>query len=180
MSHGRPPATADSLSLMRQVEPTCRHQLAGLELSEPLQQTAATGGDATLGEDAEPLPTAGAAGAAGAAGTAAAAAVARKEARNSSSNASRHVRLFVASSFKDMGREREALADRAFPRLRAFCSRKGLMFTEVDLRWVREQLLPACTVALLHGFSLLPIAVALRGRIRHRQANSSADTSCAP
>ena len=129
-------------------------------MSEPLQETAATGGDATLGEDAEPLPTAAAA--------VAAAAVARKEAWNSSSNASRHVRLFVASSFKDMGREREALADRAFPMLRAFCSRKGLMFTEVDLRWVRERLLPACTVALLHGFSLLLIAVALRGRIRHR------------
>jgi len=45
------------------------------------------------------------------------------------------VRVFVSSTFLDMRAERERLAKHVFPRLRQFCSERGLVFVDVDLRW---------------------------------------------
>ena len=47
----------------------------------------------------------------------------------------REVRVFLSSTFQDMGLERDALLKYAFPELRKFCEERGLNFVEVDLRW---------------------------------------------
>jgi hypothetical protein len=47
----------------------------------------------------------------------------------------RVVRVFVSSTFRDMHAEREELVKRVFPRLRKLCEARGVVFTDVDLRW---------------------------------------------
>ncbi|GIE99369.1 carbohydrate-binding module family 20 domain-containing protein [Paractinoplanes rishiriensis] len=45
------------------------------------------------------------------------------------------VRLFVSSTFADLGAERDALHRDVFPRVRRFCAERGIPFSAVDLRW---------------------------------------------
>ncbi|RPJ60476.1 MAG: DUF4062 domain-containing protein [Acidobacteria bacterium] len=47
----------------------------------------------------------------------------------------RVIRVFVSSTFRDMQEERELLAKRTFPALRRVCESRGVVFTDVDLRW---------------------------------------------
>jgi len=47
----------------------------------------------------------------------------------------RVIRLFVSSTFADMREEREQLAKFAFPKLRKLCEERGIVWSEVDLRW---------------------------------------------
>jgi tetratricopeptide (TPR) repeat protein len=47
----------------------------------------------------------------------------------------RSVRVFVSSTFRDMGAERDELVKFVFPRLRRLCEERGVTFTDVDLRW---------------------------------------------
>ncbi len=47
----------------------------------------------------------------------------------------REVRVFLSSTFKDMQAERAHLVTNVFPELRAFCRERGVVFTEIDLRW---------------------------------------------
>ncbi len=44
-------------------------------------------------------------------------------------------RLFVSSTFRDLQEEREYLVKKIFPEIRDVCRRRGVTFTEVDLRW---------------------------------------------
>ncbi len=44
-------------------------------------------------------------------------------------------RVFVSSTFTDMGVERRILQEEVFPKLRALCESKGASFQDVDLRW---------------------------------------------
>jgi len=71
--------------------------------------------------------------------------------RIASSSASREVRVFVSSTFRDMQAERDRLAKFVFPELRRRCRERGVEFTEVDLRWgvteeqaERGEVLPVC------------------------------------
>lgn len=43
--------------------------------------------------------------------------------------------VFVSSTFSDLKAERNALQERAFSRLRAYCQEKGARFQAIDLRW---------------------------------------------
>ena len=45
------------------------------------------------------------------------------------------VRVFVSSTFRDMGAERDELVKRTFPALRQLCESRGVTWGEVDLRW---------------------------------------------
>ncbi|KAM9479394.1 NACHT domain- and WD repeat-containing protein 1 [Salvelinus alpinus] len=45
------------------------------------------------------------------------------------------VRVFVSSTFTDMSSERNALLDKTYPELQAFCQSQGLVFEVVDMRW---------------------------------------------
>ncbi|XP_064187441.1 NACHT domain- and WD repeat-containing protein 1 [Anguilla rostrata] len=45
------------------------------------------------------------------------------------------VRVFISSTFSDMGRERDVLLDKAYPELQSFCQGLGLVFEVVDMRW---------------------------------------------
>jgi tetratricopeptide (TPR) repeat protein len=63
----------------------------------------------------------------------------------------RVVRVFVSSTFRDMGAERNELVTRTFQRLRKLCDSLGIVWSEVDLRWgitdeqrVNEEVLPIC------------------------------------
>lgn len=47
----------------------------------------------------------------------------------------RVVRVFVSSSFRDMQQERDELVKRVFPGLRKICQKRGIAWSEVDLRW---------------------------------------------
>ena len=47
----------------------------------------------------------------------------------------RVVRVFVSSTFRDMGAERDELVKRVFPQLRKMCESRGVTWGEVDLRW---------------------------------------------
>ena len=47
----------------------------------------------------------------------------------------RTFRVFVSSTFADLKGERNALAERVFPRLRALCEAHGCRFQAIDLRW---------------------------------------------
>ena len=47
----------------------------------------------------------------------------------------RAIRVFVSSTFRDMQAEREELIKRVFPQLRRMCERRGVAWSEVDLRW---------------------------------------------
>jgi tetratricopeptide (TPR) repeat protein len=63
----------------------------------------------------------------------------------------RSVRVFVSSTFRDMQAEREVLVKQVFPQLCKLCDERGVVFTDVDLRWgiTEEQIaegrvLPIC------------------------------------
>ncbi len=45
------------------------------------------------------------------------------------------LRLFVSSTFQDLQEEREHLVKKIFPEIRALCRERGVVFTEIDLRW---------------------------------------------
>ena len=45
------------------------------------------------------------------------------------------IRLFVSSTFRDMGSEREFLVKRVFPELRIWCEDRKLRLVDIDLRW---------------------------------------------
>ncbi len=47
----------------------------------------------------------------------------------------RSLRVFVSSTFRDMGAERDHLARFIFPQLRKACEQRGVTWGEVDLRW---------------------------------------------
>lgn len=64
---------------------------------------------------------------------------------------SRHIRIFISSTFRDMHAERDYLIKYTFPELRKRCRERELELTEVDLRWgvTQEQaengeVLPIC------------------------------------
>jgi len=48
---------------------------------------------------------------------------------------SRFIRVFVSSTFRDMNAEREELVKYIFPQLRKICEQRGVIWSEVDLRW---------------------------------------------
>jgi hypothetical protein len=53
---------------------------------------------------------------------------------------SRVFRVFVSSTFRDLGPERDALQAKVFPQLRAHCAARGYAFQAIDLRWgIREE-----------------------------------------
>jgi tetratricopeptide (TPR) repeat protein len=61
------------------------------------------------------------------------------------------VRVFVSSTFRDMGAERDELVKQVFPALRKLCESRGVAWGEVDLRWgvtdeqkAEGQVLPIC------------------------------------
>ncbi len=45
------------------------------------------------------------------------------------------LRLFISSTFRDLRDEREYLVRKIFPEIRIICRERGVMFTEIDLRW---------------------------------------------
>ena len=47
----------------------------------------------------------------------------------------REVRVFLSSTFRDMGAERAHLVAKVFPQLRSHCAARGVAFTDIDLRW---------------------------------------------
>ena len=47
----------------------------------------------------------------------------------------RVLRVFVSSTFRDMKQERDLLAKETFPALRSECARRGVIWSEIDLRW---------------------------------------------
>lgn len=49
--------------------------------------------------------------------------------------ANRNVRVFISSTFRDMGDEREALLKHVFPQVQKTCRERGVFLTAVDLRW---------------------------------------------
>eukprot|EP01122_Echinamoeba_exundans_P012774 TRINITY_DN542_c0_g1_i4.p1 TRINITY_DN542_c0_g1~~TRINITY_DN542_c0_g1_i4.p1 ORF type:complete len:1450 (+),score=311.88 TRINITY_DN542_c0_g1_i4:280-4629(+) len=53
----------------------------------------------------------------------------------SSKAANRNVRVFISSTFRDMGDEREALLKHVFPLLQKEYRERGVSLTAVDLRW---------------------------------------------
>ena len=48
---------------------------------------------------------------------------------------SRHIRVFISSTFQDMQGERDYLMKRSFPKLRALAAQRDVILSEVDLRW---------------------------------------------
>lgn len=50
-------------------------------------------------------------------------------------HATREIRVFLSSTFRDMEHEREYLMTRVFPRFRKLCLQREVVFTEIDLRW---------------------------------------------
>eukprot|EP00727_Mastigamoeba_balamuthi_P000082 m51a1_g10070 hypothetical protein (1394) ;mRNA; f:13934-19564 len=65
----------------------------------------------------------------------------------------RYVRVFISSTFRDMGEEREVLLKRTMPALRAAAARRGVALSEVDLRWgvSEEQTRSGATIAICLG-----------------------------
>lgn len=49
--------------------------------------------------------------------------------------ASREIRVFLSSTFRDMDSERTYLLKQVFPRVRAACLQRQVGFSEIDLRW---------------------------------------------
>ncbi len=45
------------------------------------------------------------------------------------------LRIFISSTFRDLQEEREHLVKKIFPEIRALCRKRGVTFTEIDLRW---------------------------------------------
>ena len=69
----------------------------------------------------------------------------------------RKVRVFISSTFSDMGRERDTLVHSVFPRLRKEFSEQMIDIMEVDLRWgipeedsENSQILEICIGEVLH------------------------------
>ncbi|MFC5701351.1 DUF4062 domain-containing protein [Cohnella faecalis] len=63
----------------------------------------------------------------------------------------RSIRVFISSTFLDMSEERDELVQKVFPELRSLCAKRGVVWSEVDLRWgIREEqvdkglVLPLC------------------------------------
>jgi len=50
-------------------------------------------------------------------------------------DAPRSIRVFVSSTFRNLGGERDELAKFAFPALHRLCEERGVGFADVDLRW---------------------------------------------
>ncbi|CAF0845131.1 unnamed protein product [Didymodactylos carnosus] len=50
-------------------------------------------------------------------------------------NLSRIIRLFISSTFKDMGEERDKIMHVICPKLEKYCSAKGYILQIVDMRW---------------------------------------------
>ncbi len=48
---------------------------------------------------------------------------------------SSELRVFISSTFRDLQEEREHLAKKIFPEIRALCRERGVTFTDIDLRW---------------------------------------------
>lgn len=47
----------------------------------------------------------------------------------------RHIRVFISSTFRDMQAERDLLVKKVFPQVRKMCEERSVVCTEVDLRW---------------------------------------------
>src|SRR5262249_23415563 len=47
----------------------------------------------------------------------------------------RQSRGFISSTFQDMQDERDVLVGRVFRQVRGLCQQRGIVFTDVDLRW---------------------------------------------
>jgi len=45
------------------------------------------------------------------------------------------LRVFISSTFRDLHEERDILVRKVFPEIRALCRQRGVVFTDVDLRW---------------------------------------------
>jgi len=63
----------------------------------------------------------------------------------------RVVKVFISSTFRDFQKERDELVRKTFPMLRDYCTRRRILFIDVDLRWgITEQqaqageILPIC------------------------------------
>jgi len=69
------------------------------------------------------------------------------------------LRVFVSSTFRDMGADRDELVKRVFPRLRRLCDERGVVWGEVDLRW-------GITEEQSDEGEVLPICLALIDRTR--------------
>lgn len=50
-------------------------------------------------------------------------------------SASRELRVFLSGTFIDMQAEREYLVKHVFPEIRQLCRERGVIFTDIDLRW---------------------------------------------
>jgi hypothetical protein len=65
------------------------------------------------------------------------------------SSLDRQIRVFVSSTFRDMQEDRDHLVKFVFPQLRQLCDSRGVVWSEVDLRWGvpdedRAEVLPIC------------------------------------
>ncbi len=63
----------------------------------------------------------------------------------------RHLRVFISSTFNDMHAERDLLLKRVFPKIRRLCTQRYVHFTAVDLGWgitdeqsASGQIIPIC------------------------------------
>ncbi|MHB8806471.1 MAG: DUF4062 domain-containing protein [Anaerolineaceae bacterium] len=70
---------------------------------------------------------------------------------------SRQIRVFISSTFRDMQQERDYLIKFTFPQLRELCEQRGVIWSEVDLRWgitseqsAEDQVLPICLHEIDH------------------------------
>ena len=48
---------------------------------------------------------------------------------------SRVIRVFLSSTFRDFGEERDLLVKKVFPELRRLCRQRQVELVDVDLRW---------------------------------------------
>ena len=71
--------------------------------------------------------------------------------RDANAPEGRTIRVFISSTFQDMGAERDELVKQAFPELRKLCEERAVTWGEVDLRWgitdeqrAEGQVLPVC------------------------------------
>ncbi|KAH3757348.1 Tetratricopeptide repeat protein [Pelomyxa schiedti] len=55
--------------------------------------------------------------------------------RSRSAMKKRQVRVFLSSTFLDMQGERDELLKNVFPKIKEQCAKRGIFFSEVDLRW---------------------------------------------
>ena len=47
----------------------------------------------------------------------------------------RTIKVFISSTFQDMQSERDFLIYKVFPKIKDYCSKKDILFSEIDLRW---------------------------------------------